>query len=80
MFVTEAKIDDILGSPIGPKPALHREAEGAKHTEVEGEGAVNIRDRKVDVVDASYGHQASIATVCRTLPGAAGGVVASRHG
>jgi hypothetical protein len=59
MSLTEAEVDDILGSPISPKPALHREADRTKHAEVEGEGAVNISDREVDVVKASYSHSAS---------------------
>jgi hypothetical protein len=52
MLVTEAEVDDILRSPIRPKPALHRESDWPKHAEVEGEGAVAIGDREVDVVDA----------------------------
>ena len=65
MFLTEAEVDDILGSPVGPKPALHREADWTKHAQVEGEGAVKITDREVDVVEASYRHSSSSVTPVR---------------
>ena len=54
-LLTETEVHDLLGFPVGLKAALDSESEGTQHLEVEGEGAFDIADREIDVVDSSYG-------------------------
>ncbi|MEZ5155308.1 MAG: hypothetical protein R2718_04265 [Solirubrobacterales bacterium] len=61
--LTKPEVDHLLGSTIGLKPPLHLQAERTEHAEVEVEGAVEILDREIDVVEA-FGHSSSSVIAC----------------
>src|SRR5215213_1153502 len=64
MVLPETQIADVLRPAIGLEPGFDLEAHGPEQTEIEGEGRLDVRNRKVNVVHSSYGHPGLLIRFC----------------